>query len=233
MRNSIYLFLLVIAYTTVSAQTISLNPKTINKGAPNADDPNGNYNIESQSKITNNSTDAADSMFTWIVSELNQPSAWQLDFCDPAYCRTDAKQGESFDFKLRKGESGFMKADFYFKNVSGTGTAKVAIVSKTNPSNSDTLVINVNSWLTGVNEVNKIKSITFFPNPVKNQLNLTFSSKEDISVDIYNVLGTRVKTFVHSGINSQINISDLQNGVYFLRFNENGKQYTKQFTKAE
>lgn len=229
-------FILLVSFTlftTVFAQTVSLNPKTINQGGPNADDPTGNYNIESQSKITNGATDAADSMFTWTVIELNQPSAWQLDFCDPAYCRTDAKQGESFDFKLRKGESGFMKADYYFKNVSGTGTAKVAIVCKTNPANADTLIINVNSWLTSVNEVNKTKTLAFFPNPVKEQLHLTFPSKEAITVDVFNVLGTRVKTFVHSGMNSQVNVGDLQNGIYFVRFTENGKLYTKQFTKAE
>jgi hypothetical protein len=233
MKKIYILFLSVAVCSVAFAQTISLNPKTINQGAPNADAPTGNYNVESQSKITNNSTNAADSIFTWTVIELNQPGTWQLDFCDPAYCRTDAKQGESFNFKLRKGESGFMKADYYFKNVSGTGTARVAVVCKTNSANSDTLVINVNSWITSVNELSKIKDVCFFPNPVKEQLNLKFQSKEAIAVDIFNVLGTRVKTFIHSGTNSQVNIGELQNGVYFLRFTENGKLYTKQFTKAE
>ncbi|MES2779061.1 MAG: T9SS type A sorting domain-containing protein [Bacteroidota bacterium] len=233
MKKYLYIFIGLFAFAVTSAQTISLNPKVIAKGAPNAEDINGNYNIESQSKITNNATDAADSMFTWTVLELTQPNTWQLDFCDPAYCRTDAKQGENFDFKLRKGESGFMKADFYFKNVSGNGTAKVSIVCKTNPTNADTLTINVNSWITGVNEVSKTKTVAAFPNPVKDQLTVKFSTKDDITVEVYNVLGTRVKTFVHSGMNSQTNVGDLQNGVYFLRFTENGKLYTKQFTKAE
>lgn len=233
MKKYIYILIGLVAFTAVSAQTVSLNPRVISKGAPNAEDINGNYNIESQSKITNNAVDAADSMFTWTVIELNQPSKWQLDFCDPIYCRTDAKLGEFFDFKLRKGESGFMKADYYFKNVSGSGMAKVSIVSKNNPANADTLTINVNSWLTSVNELNKIKTVASYPNPVKDELNIKFPSKDNVTVEIYNILGTRVKSFVHSGMNSQTNIGDLQNGVYFLRFTENGKLYTKQFTKAE
>ncbi|MES2560709.1 MAG: T9SS type A sorting domain-containing protein [Bacteroidota bacterium] len=233
MKKYIYILIGLVAFTAVSAQTVSLAPRVINQGAPNAEDIHGNYNIESQSKITNNASDAGDSIFTWTVIELNQPNTWQLDFCDPAYCRTDAKQGENFDFKLRKGESGFMKADYYFKNVSGTGTAKVRIACKTNPANADTLFINVNSWLTAITELTKTKTVASFPNPVKDQLNLKFPSKDDVTVDIYNILGTRVKSFVHSGMNSQTNIGDLQNGVYFLRFTENGKLYTKQFTKAE
>lgn len=233
MKKFIYILIGLVAFTAVSAQTVTLNPKVIAKGAPNANDVDGNYNIETQSKITNNSTDAADSMFTWTVIELAHPAGWQLDFCDPVYCRTDAKKDEKFDFKLRKGESGFMKADYYFKNVSGTGTARVSIVCKTNPANADTLTLNMNSWVTGMNELSKTKTVASYPNPVKDQLNIKFPSKDDVTVEIYNILGTRVKSFVHSGNNSQTNITELQNGVYFIRFTENGKLYTKQFTKAE
>lgn len=233
MKKYVYLLACLIGYTVAYSQTVTLEPRVINKGAPNADDPNGNYNIESFSKITNNSTDAADSMFYWKVIELSQPSAWQLDFCDPAFCRTDAILNDSFSFKILKGNSGFMKADYYFHNTSGLGTAKVIIVAINNPANADTLTINANSWVTGVNEVSKTKNITFFPNPVKDQLTIRFAAKNDITIEIYNVLGTRVKSFTHTGLNSQTNISDLQNGVYFVRFSENGKLYTKQFIKAD
>ena len=233
MKNLLYIFIGLFTFTVASAQTISFVPREIIKGAPNAIDPDGNYNIDSQSKITNNATDAADSMFTWTIIEVNQPTAWQLDICDPFQCRTGITQGQSYEFKIRKGESGFFKVDYFFQGMSGNGSVKVAVACKSNPLNRDTLSASVNSWVTGVSEVNRAKTITAFPNPVKDVLTVKFPTKDDVTIDIYNVLGTRVKSFSHSGMNSQINIAELQNGVYFLRFTENGKLYTKQFTKAQ
>ncbi len=233
MKKYIYSVLGLLALQTAIAQTVTLNPREVTKGAPNAIDPNGNYNIEFQSRITNNSTDAADSIFTWKVIALEQPSAWQLDFCDPIYCRTDAALNDQYDFKMRKDQSGFMKADFYFNATSGNGLVKVLIFAKNNPANNDTLTINTVSWVTAVNEVTKTKSVSFYPNPVREQLTVKFPAKTDIKVDIYNVLGVKVKSFNHNDLSTTVNVSDLQNGIYFIRFEENGKLYTKQFTKAE
>jgi hypothetical protein len=231
-----YILLITLIFTlTVKAQSqsISIVPRELTKGAINAVDPDGNYNLEVQTRINNNSVDAADSILTWKIITLDQPMPWQLDFCDPAYCRTDAQLNEAFDFKLKKGAYGFMKADFFYNATSGNGLVKVVIFAKNNPANNDTLTINANSWITAVKEVNKTQPISFYPNPVKDLLTIKVPVKTTVTVDIYNILGTRVKTFVHSDVSTTVNLSDLQNGVYFIRFTENGKLYTKQFTKAE
>ena len=231
-----YILLISLIFTlTVNAQSqsISIVPRELTKGAVNAIDPNGEYNLVVQTRINNNSADAADSILTWKIITLDQPMPWQLDFCDPAYCRTDAQLNESFDFKLKKGTYGFMKADFFFNSTSGNGLVKVVIFAKNNPANNENLTINANSWITAVKEVTKTNTISFYPNPVKDQLTIKVPVKTSVTVDIYNILGTRVKTFVHDDVTTTVNISDLQNGVYFIRFTENGKLYTKQFTKAE
>jgi hypothetical protein len=91
----------------------------------------------------------------------------------------------------------------------------------------------MNSWITGVKENTKSKELTFYPNPVKDQIFIKFNSKEAVTIDIYNVIGSKVKTFTHDAQQSVVNLGDLQNGMYFIRFTENGITYSKSFTKSE
>jgi hypothetical protein len=75
--------------------------------------------------------------------------------------------------------------------------------------------------------------INVYPNPAKDNIVLKYNTKDPIQIDIYNVLGLRVKSAVHNTNESNIDISDLQNGVYFLRFKDDGRTISKSFTKAE
>jgi hypothetical protein len=219
---------LLLSFAYVYAQTITLSSKTVNVQGPNADEKSA------VSAITNNSTDSTDNVFSWHVISFNKQMGWDIDFCDPYECFSKINSSSTEEFTLNKGASGIMKGDFYFNNVNGNGSVTVVIKSKKNPTtNADTLTLNATAWVTAVNEVSKTKTVSFYPNPVKDQLTLKFPVKEGITVEIYNVLGMRVKTFVHSNATTSVNIGDLQNGVYFIRFTENGKLYTKQFTKAE
>jgi Secretion system C-terminal sorting domain len=229
MKKTLYI-LFAFSANLALGQSVTLNPKDISKGGVNAADPSGNYNIEVESRITNNSSD---SMFIWEIIELSQPSAWQLDFCDPFYCRTGATQGDKFEFKMRQGQSGWMKADYIFNNTSGSGVVKVAIYAKNNTSNADTLTVRPNSWVTSVNEVSKTNTFRFYPNPVKDQLHIKFAASNPVRMELFNILGVKVKSFTHEGQLTSIPVGDLQNGVYFIRFEENGKWITKQFTKVQ
>jgi hypothetical protein len=56
-------------------------------------------------------------------------------------------------------------------------------------------------------------SLSIFPNPVKDVLNINYD-KAISQIDVYDVNGKRVKTF--TTVNGTINISDLSNGVYML-----------------
>jgi hypothetical protein len=67
-----------------------------------------------------------------------------------------------------------------------------------------------------------------YPNPVRDRLVIKSNTREQISIDIYNVLGSKVKTFNHNGMETEVNMSDLQNGIYFLRY-KNGNQMAKYF----
>ena len=84
---------------------------------------------------------------------------------------------------------------------------------------------------TGIEE-NIVPEISIFPNPTNDILNIT--SSETISViEIVNVMGQIVLQMDVNSDNAVCNVSNLSNGMYFIRIygNENGNIYTKKLTK--
>ncbi len=62
----------------------------------------------------------------------------------------------------------------------------------------------------------KSKGFSFYPNPSNNTINL--NAKEKINwVIFYNQLGQEVKKASIDSINSQLDISDLPNAIYFMK----------------
>jgi hypothetical protein len=77
---------------------------------------------------------------------------------------------------------------------------------------------------TGIkDEGNAIEEITLFPNPVTDKLTLELhiSVPEDVTIDLYNALGQKIKV-LHSGMispgkwNETFDVSDITNGVYLI-----------------
>lgn len=75
--------------------------------------------------------------------------------------------------------------------------------------------------------------VSFYPNPAKDMITFRYQSGKTLEIVVYNVLGSKVKTFVHTGSETNINISDLQKGIYFIRFTDGNAVITRSFTKSE
>lgn len=82
-----------------------------------------------------------------------------------------------------------------------------------------------------VNEFDISDSIKIFPNPVENNLNVKLASNlgSEPSFMVHNVLGQTISKGKLS--NSNINVSRLQTGMYFLQITAEGKKGVKQFIK--
>jgi len=77
---------------------------------------------------------------------------------------------------------------------------------------------------------NVAKNFGFYPNPANNYI--TLSSPESISsISIYNIIGQKVINNVVTDSDSQIDVSSLSEGVYFLEVNINGRKDTYKFLK--
>ena len=82
----------------------------------------------------------------------------------------------------------------------------------------------------GINENESLSHISFFPNPVDNVLYL--SSKDVIDwVEIFTVTGQKVSNVTFNATNSEINVSYLASGIYFLKISSNGVLETLKVVK--
>ncbi|MDD4830246.1 MAG: T9SS type A sorting domain-containing protein, partial [Bacteroidales bacterium] len=68
-----------------------------------------------------------------------------------------------------------------------------------------------------------------YPNPASDILNIEINNttKEVLNLNIYNIMGSLVKTETTAANNNQINISDLNNGIYLIEI-ESKDLITKQ-----
>ena len=70
-----------------------------------------------------------------------------------------------------------------------------------------------------------VTSLSFYPNPVKDVLNI--SNKENIEkVEIYNLMGQLLISEKQNATNIQVNLSQLSRGTYFTTVSVNGKKST-------
>lgn len=76
--------------------------------------------------------------------------------------------------------------------------------------------------------INNTLSIDVYPNPSIGNLRLKHDSVyNNVRVSVYNESGSLVKAFHNFDINSEINISDLSDGLYFVKISAGQKSVTK------
>jgi hypothetical protein len=72
-------------------------------------------------------------------------------------------------------------------------------------------------------------SVRVYPNPAHNYINIDLPEKSEYR--IVNIYGSQITDFTKSLNNNSVNISDLENGVYFIQILNNGKTISKRFIK--
>jgi hypothetical protein len=85
----------------------------------------------------------------------------------------------------------------------------------------------------GINDPIFENEILLYPNPAKDELNLKWNASNNFSVTIFNSIGQELSTFILSKDKSIIDISELQNGLYFLKVNDGNKTGIKKLIVDE
>lgn len=75
-----------------------------------------------------------------------------------------------------------------------------------------------------------VKNLNFYPNPVKNELTISSLFKVD-SYQIYNVLGSLVLEGKGTGNITQVDMSRMNSGLYFVKVTSNNLQTTLKIAK--
>jgi len=79
---------------------------------------------------------------------------------------------------------------------------------------------------TGINEKGSVNSFQIFPNPARETLNILLPQIQKTELQIFNTMGLLVKEILLAS-SQQINISDLQGGLYFIHLKNRASQTMK------
>lgn len=193
---------------------------------------NDGADIPCSNHLINNSS--ATYTIKWTKTEY-LPTGWESSFCDKVNCWVPSVTTKTYP--LNSNEQAIMKVLARTNNFPGIGTVKINVTS---PDDDN---LNINAYYvvtaqesTGYAKVQVLKDVSIFPIPAREYITIIASPNLKASrVEIYNVLGQRLKTDVLSAeknYRSDINIQDLDKGLYFARiYTAQGSVITKQFTK--
>lgn len=173
---------------------------------------------------------AADSNFTWKRITNNLQNNWQASICDNITCWSHTVNTNTL--VIPQGDSSILDPHFYLNNTIGNGHIQIAVWSGNDSTNADTINYFASTWGLYSAKVGNDKSVKVYPNPTKGQLHLDFESTGIVEVEIFDVLGKKLRSFSHEGEHSSMDLGDLPNGLYIIRISENGEVYSRTFRKA-
>lgn len=94
-----------------------------------------------------------------------------------------------------------------------------------------------NSWLSvttnptaGVSDKEMNANIKMYPNPAHNFVQIDANNMEVFSVELFNIIGGKVSTSFDSA-NNKVDISQIAQGVYFLKINSGERSITRKIIK--
>ena len=154
------------------------------------------------------------------------------------YTITGGVDAALFSIDAQTGVLQFINIPTSTRSANNTTTATEYVVEITATANGETdiqtitVLVSPVSTLATENEILASDiTISLYPNPVLDTFNITSTkSLENTSLTIYSALGKKVK--INTNLNEQVNISELQNGLYFYTINKQQKTiYNGKFIK--
>ncbi|HMT29018.1 MAG TPA: Omp28-related outer membrane protein [Bacteroidia bacterium] len=88
-----------------------------------------------------------------------------------------------------------------------------------------------NGTTVGLNETADVSHVGLYPNPAKNEINLTGLNDKITEIKIVNVIGKTVLDIHPGETMMNLNISELPSGVYFVNISSKEKNIVKRFVK--
>lgn len=131
------------------------------------------------------------------------------------------------DAAVQKGLSFGMR----YLEIYGADISDTSLSTNIQQANTNLIAQGLQCLSLGLNDEKSKPTFTVFPNPTGENLNITFpiNSMDNDAIRIYNSLGTMVKEIKIDENNISIDVSNFQNGVYFVMLK--GKNLISKFIK--
>lgn len=226
---SLCMFVAKSQFTVSGGDTIYVNAST-----------SPSYEIVGNGSCTNNS--ASTMILRWRIISDSAASGWvYTGFCDKNLCYTYSV-GLSESFSLNAGAFGQLLIHLTTGCNPGSGNVKFLLWNVADSAGSVQTVsfkVAVSQGTLCTNGISETEAtqISFYPNPVKNQLKLTLSQNiNNGQIDIYNLIGSKVYSQPISNRETvkDFDLTALDTGIYVARISDNGRIIaTKKFTKED
>lgn len=212
MNIKITLILVLAALSNVVVGQISFSVKDSADWALNTD---FDYNLTSY--LQNEATDDADTLFEWTLTRLDKPSEWDVTVCSGELCIPNPTT--PYRVTIPKGDKMNFKLGFSFYNTTGDASAWIVTHSVAHPTIQDSFRLQMRAGTLSLDRVNHKLPFDAYPNPVVDNMTVSFADGGTRTVLIYDILGSLKKSEqVVSG--SSINLTDLAKGIYVLKIEE-------------
>jgi len=155
-------------------------------------------------------------------------TGWTSAYCDCELCRS--VEVDSSEFFIGIGDSCTTSTHFYPKDIKGQGTVQVKFFD---PLNRSVFVIGEYraTCQSGFMIFLNIEQLKVTPNPATSTLNIQFGSTEPYTISIVSAEGRLVMNEEVSGLNHNIDISQLTAGLYSIRAESSSKVVYTKFIK--
>lgn len=195
-----------------------------------------NPNVDEEDVVIHNFLSAMpNTEVKWEIYSIDVPATWTNDVvvCDLITCHTLAVNSNQYTILDNKKTA--FDVHFYNGNNAGVGTVKLLVYEVADSANTAkiaTFVANIQEGV-GIKQNEKI-AFSVYPNPTSSFVYLNASEISSIDrVEIYNIIGKKVKSQAISNNKTAINVSDLDKGVYIVKVlaDNNTLFHTQSFVK--
>ncbi|HOS16093.1 MAG TPA: T9SS type A sorting domain-containing protein [Bacteroidales bacterium] len=87
-----------------------------------------------------------------------------------------------------------------------------------------------NDFPNAIIETNDLIS-NIYPNPANDKVSINLKNNGNATIQLFNILGQEVKTVYTTENKVEVNVSDLNSGIYFIRVDQNNKTFTAKIMK--